>query len=53
VGDPVYGVPDGQLKRQFLHAWRLAFPHPVMGEPVEVESPLPAELQAALARFDS
>ena len=53
VGDPVYGVPDEELKRQFLHAWRLAFPHPVTGEPVEVESPLPPELQAALARFAS
>ena len=53
VGDPVYGVPDERLKRQFLHAWRLAFPHPLRDERVEVESPLPAELQAALARFDS
>jgi len=53
VGDAVYGVPDEELKRQFLHAWRLAFPHPVTGEPVEVESPLPPELQAALARFAS
>ncbi len=53
VGDPVYGVPDEQLKRQFLHAWRLAFPHPVSGEPVEVESPLPRELQSALERFAS
>jgi 23S rRNA pseudouridine1911/1915/1917 synthase len=53
VGDPVYGVPDEQLKRQFLHAWRLAFRHPLSGEPLEVESPLPPELQAALARFAS
>jgi 23S rRNA pseudouridine1911/1915/1917 synthase len=53
VGDPVYGIPDEQLKRQFLHAWRLAFPHPLTGEAVEVESPLPPELQAALARFAS
>ena len=53
VGDAVYGVPDEELKRQFLHAWRLAFPHPVTGEPVEVESSLPPELQAALARFAS
>jgi 23S rRNA pseudouridine1911/1915/1917 synthase len=53
VGDPVYGVPDEQLKRQFLHAWRLAFPHPASGEPVEVESPLPPELQAALERLAS
>ena len=53
VGDPVYGVPDEQLKRQFLHAWRLAFAHPIGGELVEVESPLPPELQAALERFAS
>ena len=53
VGDPVYGVPDEQLRRQFLHAWRLAFPHPLSGERVEVESPLPGDLQAALARFAS
>jgi 23S rRNA pseudouridine1911/1915/1917 synthase len=53
VGDPVYGVPDEGLHRQFLHAWRLAFPHPLREERVEVESPLPADLQAALARFAS
>jgi 23S rRNA pseudouridine1911/1915/1917 synthase len=53
VGDPVYGVPDEQLRRQFLHAWRLAFPHPLRDTAVEVESPLSPELQAALARFAS
>ena len=53
VGDSVYGVPDEQLKRQFLHAWRLAFQHPLREERIEVESPLPPELQAALARFAS
>ena len=53
VGDPVYGVRDPELQRQFLHAWRLAFPHPVTGQQVEVESPLPGDLQTALARFAS
>jgi 23S rRNA pseudouridine1911/1915/1917 synthase len=53
VGDPIYGVADEQLKRQFLHAWRLVFRHPVTGDPIEVESPLPPELQSALARFAS
>jgi 23S rRNA pseudouridine1911/1915/1917 synthase len=53
VGDPVYGVPDEQLRRQFLHAWRLAFAHPITGEPVETESALPPDLQAALERFAS
>jgi 23S rRNA pseudouridine1911/1915/1917 synthase len=44
IGDPVYGVPDPALGRQFLHAARLAFAHPFTGERVEVESPLPGEL---------
>ena len=55
-GDPTYGVEgDLGLGRQFLHAARLAFPHPFTGEPVESESPLPPDLQAALeeARLSS
>jgi 23S rRNA pseudouridine1911/1915/1917 synthase len=44
IGDPVYGVPDPALGRQFLHAARLAFVHPFTGERVEAESPLPDEL---------
>jgi 23S rRNA pseudouridine1911/1915/1917 synthase len=48
-GDPVYGaVGDLGLTRQFLHACRLAFAHPFTGEPIDVESPLPADLAAAL-----
>jgi 23S rRNA pseudouridine1911/1915/1917 synthase len=53
VGDPVYGVPDRELGRQFLHASRLAFRHPLTGAEIELESPLPAELQAALLRFSA
>ena len=50
-GDPQYGTA-GQygLKRQFLHAARLSFAHPVTGEAVDVRSPLPADLADALAR---
>jgi 23S rRNA pseudouridine1911/1915/1917 synthase len=48
-GDPLYGVPrDLGLERQFLHATRLAFDHPVTGVPVDVTSPLPPDLAAAL-----
>jgi len=50
AGDRVYGVRDLDLERQFLHATRLGFPHPVTGEPVETESPLPADLAQALER---
>jgi len=49
VGDPEYGTgPRYGLHRQFLHAARLAFPHPVTGAAVDVSSPLPADLAAAL-----
>jgi len=48
-GDAVYGVKgDLGLARQFLHAARLAFPHPMGGERVECVSPLPPDLAAAL-----
>jgi 23S rRNA pseudouridine1911/1915/1917 synthase len=50
-GDPVYGIAhDLGLERQFLHAARLAFEHPLRPERIEVESPLPGDLAAALAR---
>jgi 23S rRNA pseudouridine1911/1915/1917 synthase len=50
AGDPTYGRPgELGLERQFLHAARLAFEHPLTGEPVDVSSPLPAELETALA----
>jgi 23S rRNA pseudouridine1911/1915/1917 synthase len=50
AGDPLYGrAGELGLERQFLHAARLAFPHPVTGAPVEVSSPLPPELETALS----
>ena len=60
IGHPVAGDPEyGQrgfagasetlgLGRQFLHAARLSFAHPLGGAPIDVVSPLPADLQAAL-----
>jgi 23S rRNA pseudouridine1911/1915/1917 synthase len=48
-GDPVYGIKgDLGLERQFLHAARLAFTHPVTAEAVDVASPLPPDLAAVL-----
>jgi 23S rRNA pseudouridine1911/1915/1917 synthase len=56
-GDPEYGTggwdPSLGLTRQFLHATRLAFPHPITGEPVEVDSPLPEDLLEALERAET
>jgi 23S rRNA pseudouridine1911/1915/1917 synthase len=51
VGDRVYGVADERLGRQFLHASRLAFDHPLTGERIELESPLPPDLAAYLSRL--
>jgi 23S rRNA pseudouridine1911/1915/1917 synthase len=50
-GDPLYGVAGRYgLERQFLHAARLAFEHPVTSEAIDVQSGLPADLSAALER---
>ncbi|HYF11180.1 MAG TPA: RluA family pseudouridine synthase [Actinomycetota bacterium] len=38
------------LQRPFLHAWRIAFDHPVTGERIDLEEPLPVDLLAALDR---
>ena len=35
-----------RLPRQALHAWKLSLPHPVSGTRMDLESPLPADLQA-------
>jgi 23S rRNA pseudouridine1911/1915/1917 synthase len=52
-GDPTYGVAGVLgLERQFLHAARIAFEHPVTGEPIDVSSPLPEDLRSALARAE-
>ncbi len=54
VGDPVYGsgsINHGlTLKRQFLHAYQLKFTHPTTGNAVNLEAPLPEDLQALLDR---
>ena len=51
AGDDKYGQFDTnrllqghQLRRMFLHAWRLQFNHPQTGERLELQCPLPPEL---------
>ena len=53
AGDAKYGdfernkaLQKQGLKRMFLHAWRLQFNHPASGERVELQAPLPPELQS-------
>jgi 23S rRNA pseudouridine1911/1915/1917 synthase len=53
AGDPEYGAPGALgLERQFLHAARLAFDHPLSGDRIEVHSELPADLAQALEQAE-
>lgn len=70
VGDTLYGAGwergmggkarqwaktlSQMVERQFLHSWRLSFEHPVSGEAMRFEVPMPADLQrcAEWARND-
>jgi 23S rRNA pseudouridine1911/1915/1917 synthase len=51
VGDARYGGrrPSLRSPRPWLHAEHLALDHPVTGEPLAFDSPLPADLAAVLA----
>jgi 23S rRNA pseudouridine1911/1915/1917 synthase len=53
LGDRSYGGGGDDAKalgltRPFLHSWRIAFDHPVTGQRIEREEPLPEELETAL-----
>jgi 23S rRNA pseudouridine1911/1915/1917 synthase len=48
AGDRDFGAQTDPAGRVCLHAWRLAFDHPLTARRVEVESPLPPELRRAL-----
>lgn len=41
-GDTKYGNGDDPLHRLCLHAWLLCFHHPVTGQPMEFETPVPS-----------
>ena len=54
VGDRTYGGGGEEarrlgLVRPFLHSWQLDFDHPITGEHLAFEEPLPADLADALA----
>ncbi|MBG9386810.1 RluA family pseudouridine synthase [Caenimonas aquaedulcis] len=52
VADEVYGgAPAAGMARQALHAWRLAFAHPVTGVPLDFRAELPDDLCGALAAW--
>ena len=51
IGDRVYGRPSSLVRRQFLHALRIEFTHPLTSAAMSIEAPLPADLDDALARL--
>jgi 23S rRNA pseudouridine955/2504/2580 synthase len=60
LGDDKYGdfelnkrLRKEGLKRMFLHAAKLSFAHPVTGEPLELSSPLPADLEKFRSRISA
>ncbi len=68
LGDPTYGratparlnaLPPkvravvAGFKRQALHAWLLGFKHPVTGEALRWESPLPPDMLALISSLES
>ncbi len=66
VGDPTYGQPlwntiedpefAGTLRsfpRQALHAWRVAFTHPITGRLCTLETPLPSDIRELLAQIQA
>jgi 23S rRNA pseudouridine955/2504/2580 synthase len=58
AGDAVPGVdrnrlPDGRFDRMFLHARYLRLPHPVSGEDIVLEAPLPPECDTLLSALSA
>lgn len=50
AGDRLYGGGTELIDRQALHAYYIEFDHPVTGERVSFEAPLPEDIQAAAGR---
>ncbi len=47
-GDDLYGNAAEDMPRQALHAYTLAFPHPVTGEEISLTAPLPEDFRNLL-----
>ena len=52
LGEKVY-VKEAKtsVPRPMLHAWKLAFPHPITGTRISVEAPMPQDFVRTLRRF--
>ena len=60
LGDEKYGdfalnkrLPAAGLRRMGLHAWRMAFRHPLSGAPLEFVAPIPAGISSYIAAVNA
>ncbi len=60
AGDDKYGDREFNktlklygLKRLFLHAWRLGIKHPLSGEPLQLQAPLPDNLKIVIENLQN
>jgi len=55
IGERVYSgniaAPGVSVNRNMLHAWTLAFPHPLTGTPIAVEAPLPSDFLRTMKKL--
>lgn len=57
LGDPIYGgnpkkAAELGLSRQWLHAYKLSFIHPLKAEKISFKAPYPEDLQYSLERLE-
>ena len=52
IGDDLYGKPSTLIKRQALHAYYLAFPHPRSGEIMNFCANVPDDMEAIILKHD-
>lgn len=51
LGDDLYGGSPEQISRQALHCGEMTFSHPVSGETVTVQAPIPEDMQTIIDKI--
>ncbi|TCZ75173.1 RluA family pseudouridine synthase [Paenibacillus albiflavus] len=51
IGDKLYGGSDKLLSHQALHGYKLSFTHPLTADLIEVEAPLPNEIEQVMKQL--
>ena len=52
IGDSLYGMISTDISRQALHAWALAFTHPVSRERLSFEAEIPEDIHALIQKLE-